>query len=192
MSGLGVFAYGSLVAADSAAMTLGRPVPAPRPAELGGWRRRFTQARDNLRCEKTFALASGERPPWVLGLNVEPGEDDAGPVNGAVIALSDAELERLALRELRYDPVEVTGAVGGDELPARIVAFAAKAAHHSPEAPPGAVILSSYARAVERAFAALGAGQLERFRATTGPYPVPLAEATLVADAIAEGNPREW
>lgn len=192
MTRLGLFAYGSLVSPESAEMTLGRPVPAPRVAELAGWRRRFSQARDNLGCEKTFALPGGERPKWILGLNLERGESDAGPVNGAVIELDEDELERIALREIRYDPVEVTGQVAAAELPGRVVAFAAKAANHAPEPPAGAIILSSYTGAVERAFEALGPGELDRFRATTGPYPVEPVEASLVADAIPEGNPREW
>lgn len=192
MSGLGVFAYGSLVAADSAAMTLGRPVPAPRPAELGGWRRRFTQARDNLRCEKTFALASGERPPWVLGLNVEPGEDDAGPVNGAVVEVTEEELARLATREIRYDAVDVTEETGGDGLPTRVWTFTAKHDHFAPEPPAGAVILATYAQAVEEAFAALAPDGRDRFLATTGPYPVDRVEAKLVRDEIPPGNPTRW
>lgn len=190
MTTLGVFGYGSLVLPESAAMTLGRPVPPPRVALLSGWRRRFSQARDNLTCEKTFELAGGECPEWILGLNVEPGGE--GPVNGAVIELSEEELERLELREIRYDRIEVSGLVAGDELPDRIVTFTAKAAHYAPQPPPGAVILAPYARAVERAFDALGPNELERFRATTGPYPVERVEASLVRDAIPEGNPREW
>ena len=54
------------------------------------------------------------------------------------------------------------------------------------------MILASYARAVEEAFAALGAGELERFLATTGSYPAEPVEATLVEDSIRAGNPRGW
>jgi cation transport regulator ChaC len=191
---LAVFGYGSLVLAESASMTLGRPVGATRPAALRGWRRRFSQCRDNLTVEKTFALADGTRPRWILGLNVEQGEDDAGPVNGALIELKgQAELDRLALRELRYLAVEVTPLVDvAGELPARVFVFTARPEHHAPTPPEGAVILANYARAVEAAFAALGQGELERLRETTGPYPVERVEATLVEDAIPEGNPRAW
>jgi cation transport regulator ChaC len=191
---LAVFGYGSLVLAESASMTLSRPVNATRPAALRGWRRRFSQCRDNLAVEKTFALEDGTRPRWILGLNLEQGEDEAGPVNGALIELrGQGELDRLALRELRYLPVEVTPQVEvAGEVPTRVFAFTARPAHHAPTPPRGAVILASYARAVEAAFAALGPGELERFRETTGPYPVELVEATLVEDAIPEGNPRAW
>lgn len=196
---LAVFAYGSLAHAESASLTLGRAVATPRPAVLRGWSRRFSQVRDNHACEKAFALADGTRPRWILGLNLEPGEDAAGPVNGALIELTgEAELARLALRELRYDAIEVTAAVEAASArrasgaPGRVFAFTAKAEHHAPDPPAGAVVLASYARAVEAAFAALGAGQLERFRATTGPYPAKPVEATLVEDSIPAGNPRDW
>jgi cation transport regulator ChaC len=190
---LGVFGYGSLVWPESAAMTLGRPVPErPAVAELRGWKRRFSQGRDNLTCEKTFECADGRRPEWILGLNVEPGEDPAGPVNGVVIELSEAELERLGIREIRYDLVDVSGQVGGEGLPDRVFTYTAKEAHFKPEPPEDAVILATYALACERAFEALGPGELERYVATTGPYPAERVEAKLVRDAIPEGNPRAW
>ena len=190
---LAVFAYGSLASAESARLTLGRAV-AVRPAELPGWSRRFTQVRDNLACEKTFELADGTRPRWILGLNLEPWKG-LGSVNGALIELEgEEELARLALRELRYDAVEVTEHVepGTDTTPERVIAFTAKREHHAPDPPAEAVVLASYARAVEAAFAALGAGELERFRVTTGPYPAEPVEATLVEDSIRAGNPRDW
>src|SRR5688572_19428306 len=95
---LGLFGYGSLVLPESASMTLGREAGAMRPARLRGWKRRFSQGRDNLTCEKTFECADGRRPEWILGLNVEQGEDGGGPVNGVVIDLSEAELDRLDIR----------------------------------------------------------------------------------------------
>jgi hypothetical protein len=192
MSSLGLFGYGSLVLPESAAMTLGRPVPEAAPARLLKWKRRFSQARDNRTCEKTFECADGRCPEWILGLNIEKGEDEAGPVNGVVIELSEAELDRLDIREIRYDRVEVTGLVEGEGLPERIVTYKAKSFHFKPEPPEDSVILATYARAIEEAFEALGPGELERYRVTTGPYPVERVEATLVRDAIPEGNPRAW
>lgn len=189
---LGLFGYGSLVLPECASMTLGRPVAEIRPAQLGGWKRRFSQARDNLTCEKTFELEGGHRPEWVLGLNLEHGEDPAGPVNGVVIELSGVELDRLDLREIRYDRVEVTELVDGEALPDRIVTYTAKANHLQPEPPDDAVILATYAETVERAFEALGPGELDHYLATTGPYPVERVAATLVVDRIPDGNPRSW
>ncbi len=189
---VGVFGYGSLVLPESLEMTLGRPVGISPPARLHGWRRRFSQARDNLTCEKTFECDGGRRPEWILGLNVEAEEDEAGPVNGVVIELADAELDRLDLREIRYDRVDVTGLVEGEELPERIITYMAKPGHYAPEPPEDAVILRTYANAIESAFEALGPGELERYRLTTGPYPVERVEAKLVIDHIPEGNPRAW
>lgn len=189
---LGLFGYGSLVLPESASMTIGRPVTEIKRAQLRGWKRRFSQARDNLTCEKTFELDGGHRPEWVLGLNVERGEDPAGPVNGAVIELSEAELDRFDLREIRYDRVEVTGLVDGEDLPDRIVTYTAKPHHFRPEPPEDAIILASYAEAVERAFAALGPRELDLYLVTTGPCPVERMQATLVIDRIPEGNPRAW
>jgi cation transport regulator ChaC len=188
---LGLFGYGSLVLAESAAMTLGRPAGEMRLARLHDWRRRFSQRRDNLTCEKTFECAGGWRPEWVLGLNVEEGEDGAGPVNGIVIELREAELDRLDIREIRYDRVDVSDSVEGDGLPERIVTYTAKPFHFAPEPPDDSIILATYAAAVEQGFENLGPGELDHYRATT-PYPVDRHEATLVIDNIPEGNPRAW
>ena len=168
---LGVFGYGSLVSAESAGLTLGREVELV-PADLAGWKRRFSQARDNLTCEKTFECDGGRRPEWILGLNVEEGQDVHGPVNGVVIELSEAELDRLDVREIRYDRVDVTGLVDGESLPERIVTYRAKDFHFKPEPPADAVILATYAAAVERGFEGLGPGELDHYRLTTGPHPV--------------------
>ena len=189
---LGLFGYGSLVLPESASMTLGRPIGELRRARLHDWRRRFSQRRDNLTCEKTFECAEGRRPEWILGLNVEEGEDDAGPVNGVVIELSEAELDRLDVREIRYDRVEATGSVSGEDLPERIVTYKAKHFHFAPEPPDDAVILRTYAAAVERGFEGLGPGELDHYLRTTGPYPVEWVEAELVIDRIPDGNPRAW
>jgi hypothetical protein len=188
---LGLYGYGSLVLPESASMTLGRPVGELLPARLHDWSRRFSQRRDNLTCEKTFECDGGRRPEWILGLNVEEGEEEAGPVNGVVIELTEAELDRLDIREIRYDRVEVTGSIEGDDLPERIVTYKAKQFHFAPEPPEDSVILATYAAAVETGFEGLGTGELDHYLATT-PYPVERVEATLVIDRIPAGNPRAW
>ena len=194
MTRIAVFAFGSLVDPVSAGRTLGREMPAPRPARLEGWERRWTLLRDNLRSEKTFAIEpGGEVPPWVLGLNLESQEhaSDEGP-NGALIELSEAELERLDLREIRYDRIDVSESIDGADGFDRVVSYTAKPSHHAPEPPPGAVVLATYARAVEAAFAALGNGQLDAYLRTTPTPPVDLVEPVLVRDRIPPGNPRAW
>jgi len=190
---LAIFAYGSLASLASVQRTLGRPVERAGLARLAGWRRRWSQARDNLACEKTFARSDdGTLPPCCLGLNIErrPG---AGP-NGVLIEVTEHELDRLAGREVRYDPVDVTAEIAlGESLALdRVLTFTAKPENYAEVPPPGAVILGSYARAVEAAFESLGAEQLELFRETTGPYPVEVVEGVLVRDQIPAGNPRDW
>ncbi len=190
---LAVFAYASLVSAASAAETLGREVE-PVPARLLGWRRRWSLGRDNASAEKTFRRADGgDLPSVCLGLNIEPvGALDEGP-NGAVIELTEAELARLDVREIRYDRVDVTAAI--EELPEGIEAvdaYRAKPERFLAETPEGSVIIAAYLRTVEAAFDALGPGQLEAFRRTTGPPPTDVIEGVLVRDEIPAGNPRDW
>jgi cation transport regulator ChaC len=191
---LAVFAYGSLVQPESFARTLGREPAEVIPVRLAGWRRRWSIHRDNLVHEKTFAREDGgDVPRWVIGLNLERDESGDGLApNGALIEISEGELERLDLRELRYDRVDVTGLVkGGDEFD-RIVTYTAKLEHFAADPPDGAVAMAPYVRAIEAAFNALGDGQWELFLATTGLPPVETIEPLLVRDEIPPGNPREW
>jgi cation transport regulator ChaC len=193
MTRLAVFAYGSLASLASAERTLGRPVEHAGLARLAGWRRRWSQARDNLRSEKTFARADdGTVPPHCLGLNVERGTGP-GP-NGALIEITEQELDRLAVREIRYDRIDVTAEIATSEQPGfdRVFTFTAKPGNYAEAPPPGAVILASYARAVGAAFESLGPDQLDLFRETTDPHPVEVVEGVLVRDRIPAGNPREW
>jgi cation transport regulator ChaC len=195
MSRLAVFAYGSLVNPDSFAATLGRRPQAPTAGRLHGWRRRWSLLRDNLASEKTFARGDGgELPRWVIGLNLERDEeiDDELAPNGALIEISDGELERLDVRELRYNRVEVAGRVTGGGDFNRIVTYAARPEHFSSQPPEGAVAMAPYLRAIEAAFRTLADGQWELFLKTTGPPPVETIEPVLVRDEIPPGNPRDW
>jgi cation transport regulator ChaC len=194
MSRLAVFAYGSLVSRSSFQHTFGRRPEVVRPARLGGWRRRWSLLRDNLASEKTFSRSEGNLPRWVIGLNIERDEDlgEGLAPNGALIEISDGELERLDVRELRYDRVEVAGQLSGGEKFDRIVAYTARPEHFAAVPPEGAVAMAPYLRAVEAAFRALGESQWELFMQTTGPPPVQAIEPQLFRDEIPPGNPREW
>jgi hypothetical protein len=192
---LALFAYGSLVSPASAALTLGRPVEIAALARLPGWRRRWSVCRDNRRTEKTFAPPGGGEPfPWCLGLNLEREGEGEG-ANGALIEVSAAELDRIDLRELRYDRTEITSELAPAAVASKfdaVYAWLAKPHHHFPAPPAGAVIIATYWTALERAFTELGDGQLALFHATTDAPPVELVKAELVADRIPAGNPREW
>jgi cation transport regulator ChaC len=195
---LAVFGYGSLVSAASFAETLGRQPGSIMPARLNGWRRRWSVGRDNRTAEKTFARPDGEVPPWIVGLNIEAvapreaGERNSLAPNGALIEVSEAELQRLDLRELRYRRVEVSDAIEPAADFDLVVAYTARDEHFCPEAPAGAVAMAPYLRALEAAFRELGDEEWERFLASTGPPPVELIEPQLVRDEIPPGNPRAW
>jgi hypothetical protein len=192
MTPIAVFGYASLVSPQSAGATLGREVH-PVPARLPGWGRRWSIFRDNLRAEKTFAIDPGDEvPPYVIGLNLEPSDNSAPAVNGVLIEVSEAELERLDLREMRYDRLEVTESVIADHGFGLIVTYVAKAEHHCPEPPPGAVILAHYANTVAAGFAALGDEEHAAYLASTEPHPVRVVDGVLIRDAIPPGNPRAW
>ena len=193
MRRLGVFGYASLVSRESASQTLGRAVTDVFPTRLAGWRRRWSAFRDNLAVEKTFARAdNGALLRYCLGLNLERAEGP-GP-NGGLIEVSEDELRRLDLRELRYDRVEVTedlDPTAADRFE-RAFAYVVKPEHYAPKPPDGAVVIAAYAQAVEAAFSELGPDHLELFCATTEPPGVELVEALLVTGQIPEGNPRAW
>ena len=197
MSGIAVFGYGSLVSRESAAQTLGRSVSAPQPARLRGWSRAWTLVRDNLASEKTFARADGSLPRFCIGLNVEPSERPTDP-NGALIGVSEPELERLDLREIRYLRVDVREQIElGDPSAAvdfdTVYVYYAKPEHHRATPPPQTILIASYLRTVESAFDELGPGELERFRATTLAPAAEVVEARLVdGERIPPGNPRDW
>ncbi len=195
MSGrVAVFAYGSLVSAASAAQTLGRAAEPTPLARLRGWTRQWSLARDNRASEKTFARPDGSLPAFCLGLDLTREAGASGP-NGVLIELSEEELERLDVRELRYRRVEVSDSIATGAPLGRfdaILAYTARPEHHRIEPPDDAVVLASYVRAVESAFAERGIEQLELFRATTRPHGVELVDGLLIADAIPEGNPRAW
>ena len=105
-----VFGYASLASPESASRTIGRPVEFAGVARLQGWRRVWTLGREQAESEKTFARADGSIPRFCLGLNLEPDPDAPAP-NGVLIELTEAELDRLDVREIRYDRVDVTAAI---------------------------------------------------------------------------------
>jgi hypothetical protein len=192
MTPIAVFGYASLVDPQSAGATIGRPIRGA-PARLPGWRRRWSLVRDNLRSEKTFAIdPGGEVPPFVLGLNVEPAPDAHAAVNGVLIEVDRAELERLDLREVRYDRVDVTELIDADHGFETVITYVAKEAHFRAEPPDGAVILNHYTTTVRAGFARLGQAELEAFFESTDPHPVRVVDGVLIRDEIPSGNPRLW
>jgi hypothetical protein len=196
VSRFAVFGYGSLVSRASVAETLGHDAAQPVPARLAGWRRRWSLVRDNARAEKGFEPIDGDPFDYCLGLNLEPapsGPEDEWP-NGGLIEITAAEIDRLDLRELRYDRVDVTADARGGEADGfdAVFTYIAKPENFSAHPPARSVVLASYLRACEAAFEELGPDELVTFGRTTDPIPVPVVEARLVRDQIPEGNPRAW
>ncbi len=194
MARIAVFGYGSLVDPASAALTLGREVPPSHLTTLPGWKRRWSIWRDNRTFEKTFAIdPGGEIPAAILGLNIERDEDgsETPAPRGALVEVTEAELSRLDLRELRYERIDVTAEAESPDFDL-VVAYVAKPGHLATEPPAGAVVLAPYLRTVEAAFAAVGPVELDAYRESTGSPPVPAVEAVLVHDDIPPGNPRGW
>jgi hypothetical protein len=195
MSRVAVFGYASLVSSVSAAQTLGRAVEPAAVARLSGWARGWTLGREQAASEKTFARLDGSLPRFCLGLNLDR-DASAPPPNGVLIELTEAELERLDLREIRYLREDVTEAItvtSGDAHGLDTVyAYRARPERHHPTPPEDAIIVATYPATIEAAFAALGPEQLAIYRETTAPPPVEVVEAELVADRIPEGNPRAW
>jgi cation transport regulator ChaC len=191
---LAVFAYGSLVSRPSAAATLERGDLDLVAATLTGRRRAFTLLRDNRACEKTFARRGDDWvPDHVLALDLVEGEGGRA-VNGALLSVTAAELDRLDRREIRYRRIEVTAAIGGPGTGRfeRVFTYVAKPEHHAPEPPATAVVIAAYEQAVEAAFAELSEGELDRYRATTERGTAERIDAYLVTGSIPSGNPRSW
>ena len=56
--------------------------------------------------DKAYFDQSGARPPFILFANLSV-TDRPGAANGILVPLADGDLDRLARREGRYDPVDV-------------------------------------------------------------------------------------
>jgi hypothetical protein len=195
MSRVAVFGYATLVSAASAGETLGRPVEFAAVARLNGWARGWTLGREQARSEKTFARLDGSVPRFCLGLNLDRDESAPAP-NGVLIELTESELDRLDLREIRYLREDVTDEItvtGGDADGFETVyAYRARPERHHPTPPDDAVIVATYPATIEAAFEALGPDQVSLYRETTASPPVEVVEAELIADGIPPGNPRAW
>ena len=200
---IGVFAYASLVNRESASETLARAVEPDLIADLVGYRRSWSVARDNRACEKTFAR-SGDRwvPETILLLNAKEGQS-IERLNGVVYSVEEAELELLADREKRYMPVEVSGSLterGGSagenaglgSQYEEIYTFIGKPEHVVRVPPDGSCVLKSYLAAVVAGFESLGEHEIDTYHATTDDYGVEIIESELLGGSVKRGRPSDW
>lgn len=108
-----VFAYGSLLSRASLSRTLRGASPALCvPARLDGYERTFDVAfpNDGSQPDKIYRRDGGTDPTVVLFANIRPTQGRIA-VNGILIEVQPAAMERLRARELRYDLVDVTAGV---------------------------------------------------------------------------------
>ena len=112
VSELAVFGYGSLASPRSAELTLGREIEVIGHARLTGWRRRWSVARDNRATEKCFARAhDGSIPAHCVGLNLERTAGGGPGATGVLLSVKEGDLERLDVREMRYERTDVSADV---------------------------------------------------------------------------------
>jgi hypothetical protein len=145
-----VFVYGSLLNPGSLLRTVPNvDLDACQPARLPGWLRCFDLAfpNDGSQPDKAFLDAQGDRPPFVLLANLRRGTTGSA-VNGLLVEVSGAGLERLRRRERRYrlrripgtpQRYDGTGPVLGTVLTAR-----GRAEFQGPEAVAAGVVPRSY------------------------------------------------
>ncbi len=189
-----VFGYASLVSPESAAQTLGRPVDAAIPARLEGWARGWTLGREQARSEKTFARPDGTQPRFCLGLNLDPDAGRSGPERRPDRA------HRGGARPPRHarDPLPAGRRHRRDRRARRRRVRPRdrlRRPRPSTTTPPRPTTRSwsppTRRRSRPPSTASARASSTSSAR-TTAPIPVELSDATLVADRIPPGNPRDW
>ena len=169
-----LFGYASLVASASRA---------PTAAELLGARRVWGVAMDNSEVIPGYKVfldpADGTRPALhVAFLDLAAAPQDTPALNGVLVAVGAGELAAFDARERNYERTDVTERVPG--APGRVWAYTGSPAGRARLAAGlrdgTAVVSRAYLESVQQGFAALGDGEIERFRATTQPPPVPVRE----------------
>jgi hypothetical protein len=175
-----VFGYGSLAAELPFA-----PGRKPRDegfvADLPGFTRGWGVAMDNRRDlpgYKYYTARDGTRPQvFVSFLDVAPAPGAAG-VNGLCLPVDAGQLTRLDRRERNYARLDVSDRIdaGGALVWVYVGTPAARGRLRDAQRDGLAVIDATYQRAVEAAFAALGADELARCRASLVPGDLPVVE----------------
>ena len=197
MSRLATFGYGSLVSRASdrrdarARCAAADPRPPRRLAAAVVARPRQRPRREGVRADRGRPVRLLPRPQHRAGAR-SAGEDEWP--NGALIELTDAELDRLDLRELRYDRVEVTGDVRAGEPELRRGRSRTRRSRRTSRriprrAPSCSRPICAPARPRSRSWARTS---WSRSGARRSRCPAPVVEARLVRDEIPEGNPRAW
>ena len=182
--GIWVFGYGSLVAPESVAHTIGRVVddPAERVAtHLHGYGRRWNYGSLRLRGHWTHDGAA-VRDGVVIRLGLTVAADEV--CNGVSILVTDEELAALDIRESDYEMNDVTDCVTAEaHIAGRVVTFLPRPSsidrYERARDDGRAAIRAEYVTLVEAAFDELGAEHRAVYDRTPPPD-VPVAEIDLV------------
>ena len=181
-----VFGYGSLVAPESMARTLERPVDPTngwRVARLVGFGRRWNYGSMVLRGNWHHDGAHVRDGQVVsLGLAASPAEW----CNGTVVLVDDDELARLDWRERDYERTDVTDLVSveGDAPAGPVVTYVPRPSaierYEAGRDAGRAAVRREYWDLVHDAFARLGDHHLAHLVDHTPPPDVPVVDVTLV------------
>ena len=177
-----VFGYGSLVAPDSLASTIGRLVAADdrRPAHLSGYGRRWNYGSLHLRGDWTHA-GTVVRRGLVISLGLTPAPDER--CNGVIVRVGAEDLEHLDRRESDYERTDVTDHISLDAPDAavrgRVVTYVPRRSaverYEAARDAGRAAIRQAYWDLVLGAFDELG-GEHPNLWAATPPPDVPVAD----------------
>lgn len=184
-----VFAYGSLAAAPvqsdgRPAQPAGRrsPLRAGLIAELPGYRRCWGVAMDNradLPKYKYYTTPDGRRPAiHVAFLDLVAQDGAEHVVNGVCLPVDAQRLAALDRRERNYARVDVSAVLpsAAGRVWTYVGTEAGRERLRAARRAGTAVIDAGYLRGVQRAFAALGAGEYEACRRSLDPRGLPVRE----------------
>jgi hypothetical protein len=176
-----VFGYGSLVELIQPLVVAGRLFPAV-PGHLRGFRRNWGVTMNNWEAsadEKHFVDPESGLKPTLAVAYLDLEEAPAEAVNGLAIPVDAARLRELDAREINYERAEVSAAFE-PALAHTVFVYRGTAAarQRSRAGADGIEIYASrqYIERIERAFTALGPGQLDEYQRTTEPLPFPVRE----------------
>jgi len=176
-----VFGYGSLAELTQPLSVGGRLFPAV-PGRLRGFRRRWGVAMNNWEAsedEKHFVdPGSGLKPRLAVAyLDIEKAPGEA--VNGLAIPVDAARLRELDAREINYERIDASAGFDPAIAHTVFVYRGTEAARQRVRAgADGGEIYASrqYVERIERAFKALGPGQLDEYERSTEPLPFAVRE----------------
>jgi gamma-glutamylcyclotransferase (GGCT)/AIG2-like uncharacterized protein YtfP len=135
-----LFAYGSLLSPESASRTLMRPITISDlvMTRIRGYKRTWTAPTDVI-------IADGDLESVRTALFLDLSAHSGSHCNGALLRISDNEWERLDLREISYDRIEIEAELDHRSIPA--FTYVAPLERKASEG----IVLSRYVELIEQA-----------------------------------------